>query len=836
MRVPLSWLGEFVELPKNSSAETVMAELVKVGLEEEGSHGYGLTGPIVVGQVLEFVEEEQANGKTIRWCQVRVAPTGKKAGDSGLDVRGIVCGARNFEINDKVVVTLPGAVLPGDFKIAARSTYGHTSDGMIASAKELGLSDDHEGILRLVTLGLDPEVGTDALALLGLDDQAAEVNVTPDRGYCFSIRGIAREFAHATGAKFTDPIDSVKPINGEGFKVEIKDDAPIRGRLGSTKFVIRSASNVNAAAPTPAWMVSRLKLAGMRSISIVVDITNYVMLEMGQPLHAYDSAKLKGSITVRRAKSAEILKTLDGQDRTLNTEDLVIADSSGAIGLAGVMGGASTEVSQTTTSVLIEAANFDGVSIARSARRHKLPSEASKRFERGVDPKVAEFAAARAIALLEELAGATADLLGSFVDNSSTATTVFLPANFASELTGVDYTPAEITNTLSEIGCVVAIVDSGFEVTVPSWRPDITHKTDLVEEVARITGYDRIPSRLPVAPPGRGLTRRQKMRRAVMNQLSATGHVEVLTYPFLTAEQNSYFSEENSIRVVLANAMQEDVNEMRLTMLPGLIDAAKRNVSRTLTDLAIYELGLVFNPAKSSKAVSLPSGTVLPSAKDLQLLHESVPQQPLYLGALFVGNRISEQVGRKASRSGYADAIQAARITAHSVGLELDLVQETPRGFHPGRTAALIIKGTEVNVGFAGELHPELALANDLPRQVGVVEINLELLFANAPELIQAGAVDTYPAATQDLSLVIDINVPAGEVLDVLAGSAGDLLEEIVLVDDYRGTNLEEGKKSLTFALRFRANDRTLTQVEASVARDNAVSAANAKFGATIRA
>lgn len=836
MRVPLSWLGEFVELPNNSTSETVMAELVKVGLEEEGSHGYGLTGPIVVGQVLEFVEEEQANGKTIRWCQVRVAPAGQKAGDGGLDVRGIVCGARNFEINDKVVVTLPGAVLPGDFKIAARSTYGHTSDGMIASAKELGLSDDHEGILRLVTLGLDPEVGTDALALLGLDDQAAEVNVTPDRGYCFSIRGIAREFAHATGAKFTDPIDSVKPVNGEGFKVEIKDDAPIRGRLGSTKFVIRSASNVNAAAPTPAWMVSRLKLAGMRSISIVVDITNYVMLEMGQPLHAYDSAKLKGSITVRRAKSAEILKTLDGQDRTLNTEDLVIADSSGAIGLAGVMGGASTEVSRATTSVLIEAANFDGVSIARSARRHKLPSEASKRFERGVDPKVAEFAAARAIALLEELAGATADLLGSFVDNSPTATTVFLPANFASELTGVDYTPAEITNTLSEIGCVVAIVDSGFEFTVPSWRPDITHKTDLVEEVARITGYDRIPSRLPVAPPGRGLTRRQKMRRAVMNQLSATGHVEVLTYPFLTAEQNSYFSEENSIRVVLANAMQEDVNEMRLTMLPGLIDAAKRNVSRTLTDLAIYELGLVFNPAKSSKAVSLPSGTVLPSAKDLQLLHESVPQQPLYLGALFVGNRISEQVGRKASRSGYADAIQAARITAHSVGLELDLVQETPRGFHPGRTAALIIKGTKVNVGFAGELHPELALANDLPRQVGVVEINLELLFANAPELIQAGAVDTYPAATQDLSLVIDINVPAGEVLDVLAGSAGELLEEIVLVDDYRGTNLEEGKKSLTFALRFRANDRTLTQVEASVARDNAVSAANAKFGATIRA
>lgn len=836
MRVPLSWLSEYVELPQGSTAETVMAELVKVGLEEEGSHDYGLTGPIVVGQVLEFVEEEQTNGKTIRWCQIRVAPVGQKAADGGEDVRGIVCGARNFLINDKVVVTLPGAVLPGDFKIAARSTYGHISDGMLASARELGLSDDHEGILRLSTLGLDPEIGSDALSLLGLDDEAAEVNVTPDRGYCFSIRGIAREFAHATGAKFKDPIDLVTPVKVEGFKVEIKDEAPIRGRVGSTKFVLRSASNVNASAPTPAWMISRLKLAGMRSISIVVDITNYVMIEMGQPLHAYDAGKLNGYITVRRASSGELLNTLDGQRRTLHEEDLVIADTSGAIGLAGVMGGAATEVSSDTVSVLIESANFDGVSIARSARRHKLPSEASKRFERGVDPQVAEYAAARAIALLEEFAGATADSIGTFVDNSPTATTVFLPDNFASELTGVEYTAEEITRTLNEIGCVVATVDGGYEIIVPSWRPDISHKTDLVEEVARITGYDRIPSRLPVAPPGRGLTRRQKMRRAVMNQLSATGHIEVLTYPFLKPQQNSFFVEEGSARVVLANPMQEEVNEMRLSMLPGLIDAAKRNVSRTLTDLSLYEVGLVFSPAKSNETVTLPSGTVLPSSKDLELVHDSIPHQPLHLGALFVGNRIADQVGQKASRSGYADAIQAARVAAHAVGLELELEQATPKGFHPGRTAALKIKGTEVTVGFAGELHPELAVSNDLPRQVGAVEIDLELLFANAPELIQAGDIATYPAATQDLSLVVDIDVPAGEVLDVLSKAAGELLEELVLVDDYRGTNLEEGKKSLTFALRFRADDRTLTQVEATAARDNAVSAANAKFGATIRA
>ncbi|MEI7420363.1 MAG: phenylalanine--tRNA ligase subunit beta, partial [Actinomycetes bacterium] len=442
------------------------------------------------------------------------------------------------------------------------------------SARELGVSDDHDGILRLSTIGLDPEIGSDALALLHLNDEAAEVNVTPDRGYCFSIRGIAREFSHATGAVFTDPVSKVTPVKGEGFGLKISDAAPIRGKVGSSKFVVASASNVNAKAQTPAWMVSRLKLSGMRSISVVVDITNYVMLELGQPIHAYDQAKVKDGLTVRRANKGESLVTLDAQTRALHAEDLVIADASGAIGLAGVMGGQSTEVSNATTSVLIEAANFDGVSIARTARRHKLPSEASKRFERGVDPKIAEYAAARVVQLLVELTGAKADALGAFFDETPEISKVFLAADFASSITGVEYSADEIVSTLTDIGCVVATVSDGYEVLPPSWRPDLSHKTDLVEEVARITGYDRIPSRLPVAPPGKGLTTRQKQRRAVANQLAATGHTEVLNYPFLTTSQNSYFADEKARRALLANAMQEEVNELRLSMLPGLIDAA----------------------------------------------------------------------------------------------------------------------------------------------------------------------------------------------------------------------------------------------------------------------
>ena len=310
MRVPLSWLAEYVDLAGDATPDTVMAELVKVGLEEEGSHKFSVTGPVVVGQVLEFTPEEQTNGKTIRWCQVRVAPEGSTAADGGADVRGIVCGASNFEVGDKVVVCLPGATLPGDFHIAARSTYGHISDGMMASARELELSDDHAGIIRLNQMGLDPKVGSDAIELLHLDDTAAEVNVTPDRGYCFSIRGVAREYAHATGADFRDPKGNAVLNHGEGFSLSFDDQNPIRNRPGMQRMVLRSVMNIDASLPTPPFMISRLKLAGMRSISLAVDITNYVMLELGQPTHAYDLDKLKGGITVRRAKPGERLRSI----------------------------------------------------------------------------------------------------------------------------------------------------------------------------------------------------------------------------------------------------------------------------------------------------------------------------------------------------------------------------------------------------------------------------------------------------------------------------------------------------------------------------------------------
>lgn len=823
MRVPLSWLAEFVELPEHVTPDDVMAQLVKVGLEEEGSHGGDIRGPIVVGKVIEFAEEPQSNGKTIRWCQVEVAP--------GV-VNGVVCGARNFFEGDKVVVTLPGAALPGGFEIAARKTYGHVSDGMIASSRELGLSDEHEGILRLSTLDLDPEVGTDALELLGLNESAAEVNVTPDRGYCLSIRGIAREYSHASGAKFTDPASKVLAKQGAGFSVQVSDLAPIHGVAGSSRFTTLGVSGIDASAAVPGWMANRLKLAGMRSISIAVDITNYVMLELGQPIHAYDADKLKGGITVRRALAGETLRTLDEKVRELHVEDLLICDESGPIGLAGVMGGASSEVSSTTKNVLIEAALFDPISIARTARRHKLPSEASKRFERGVDPEVGPIAAARVAQLLVELAGGELNGIGSSYQTEVAKVAIELPFAFASELVGVDYENQQVLDLLHQIGCELTVHDDAVTVTPPSWRPDLRHKTDLVEEIARLAGYHLIPSRIPVAPPGRGLTPRQQFRRRALSALAGAGFTEVLNYPFYSEQQNKEFSHSPALR--LENPMQGESPELRNSMLPGLLQAAARNLSRGTTDLALVEEGSVFFPALGSATTSLPVGNVRPSHDQLAELNGSIPVQPRHLAGLALGDWLPQAPGQQAVQAGYPQAILAVEQIARAAGVEFSIRQATPVGYHPGRAAEVLVSG-EV-VGQLGEVDPAIAAEYHLPRRVAAFEVNLDAIFSHAPQVLQAAELRVMPAATQDLSLLVDAAVPAGELMAIIREGAGELLEDVSLVDDYRGENVPQGSKSVTFSLRFRAADRTLTQAEASQSKDAAVALANQKFGATLRA
>ena len=834
MRIPISWLREFVDVPLDVTPEDVHAALVRIGLEEEAVHTFEVTGPVVVGQVLEFTPEPQSNGKTINWCQVDVGEA---------EPRGIVCGAHNFVTGDKVVVSLPGAMLPGPFPISARTTYGHVSDGMIASARELGLGEEHDGILRLASLGLDPEVGTDAISLLGLDDWAVEVNVTPDRGYAFSIRGIAREYAHATGAAFRDPalapsLAELVETPASGFPVTIDDRSPVRGRTGATVFVTRVVRGIDAGSPSPAWLVARLKLAGIRPISVVVDITNYVMLELGQPIHGYDLDALSGGLTVRRTVHGEQLETLDGQRRSLHPEDLLITDESGPIGIAGVMGGASTEIGAATENVLIEAANFDPVSIARSARRHKLPSEASKRFERGVDPEIADAAAARVVELLVQLTGGHADALGSRWHVAAGADEIELPDGYVEAIVGADYSDDEILSSLTDIGANVERVPGALSVTPPSWRPDLTDKATLVEEVARIIGYDRIPAVLPTAPSGRGLSRSQRLRRSSAQVLAANGLTEVLSYPFVTAASNDRFGsavDGSAPAIRLLNPLDAESPFLRTSLLPGLIEIARRNLSRGLTDLAIYELGSVFRPEAGRLYGSgpLPSGIVRPSLEELGELLESIPPQPLHAGALFAGAAVAHQPGQPAVHHGIADALDAARQLASAVDAELTIRQGSHHAMHPGRTAELFV--ADQPVGFAGELLPALADELDLPRVTAVLEVDLDKLIDLAARDVVPTSIATFPAATQDLSLVVPLEVPAGAVLAAVVDGAGELLENAHLVDDYRGPGVADGSKSITLALRFRAPDRTLTASEASAAKLAGAAVAGERFGATVR-
>jgi phenylalanyl-tRNA synthetase beta chain len=847
VRIPLSWLREFAQVPAGATAEDVMADLVKVGFEEEAVHRPtdALRGPVVVGQVLSLVKEPQSNGKTINWCQVRVVPegqeqtlTGKGIDPSG--VQGIVCGAHNFVEGDKVVVTLPGAVLPGDFHISARKTYGHMSAGMIASVRELGIGEDHDGILVLSRIGLDPEIGTDAMELLGLYDQAAEINVTPDRGYAFSIRGVAREYAHATGTAFTDPASKVNApaVLSGGYGVKINDDAPIYGKPGCDRFVARTVRGVDATMPTPPWMSSRLRLAGIRSISLPVDISNYVMLELGQPLHFYDQDKLSGDIVVRRAVAGEKLTTLDGKERALDAEDLLITDASGAIGVAGVMGGASTEVSDATTAVLIEAAHFEEVSIARSRRRHKLPSEASKRFDHGVDWQVANIAAQRAVDLLVELAGGTADEAGTDVGTAPDPVTIALPAEYPAARIGIDFTEEQIVTSLEDLGAVLDKTDAGWTVTAPSWRNDLETKEDLSEEVARLVGYDQIPATLPVAPPGRGLTRVQQQRRRLVQALADAGLTEVLAYPFVSKAANDTFgvAEEGAPRtaVKLANPISEEHGYLRTSVLPGLLEVAKRNHSRGFRDLALFEAGLVFLPGETLGTPSIPPLGVKPSDEVLDALYDGVPDQPLHVAAVLTGHDSPAAAGHAPRLWDWADALDIARLAGDVLGVELVVTQGRHQAFHPGRAAQLSLRSGEV-VGYAGELHPKLLAAHDVPARSVALELNADALFEAAADVVVARNISTFPVATQDVALVVPQDVPADDVLAALRDGAGELLEDVALFDVYAGKGIEDGKKSLAFGLRFRATDRTLTADEASEAREHAVAAAAERFGAVQR-
>lgn len=883
MLAPVEWLMELVgESGPAPRGEQVAADLVRVGLEEESISGGDITGPLVVGKVLDMSDEPQKNGKTIHFCHVDVGNHGQRA-DAGGDpsvTQEIVCGAHNFKPGDHVVVIIPGGVLPGDFAISARKTYGHVSNGMICSQAELGMGEDHDGIIVLEELFADrPEVlasmapGDDAIALLGLDAETVEVNVTPDRGYCFSLRGVAREYALSRGlTTFRDPALGVEvpAADGAGYPVQVEDEAPIHGVPGCDRYVARIVRGVDPTAATPGWMAERLTRCGMRPISLSVDITNYLMLLTGQPLHAFDLDTLSGSIVVRRARAGETLRTLDDVERKLDPEDLLITDGGTTpLAIAGVMGGETSEVTSGTSSILVEAAHFDAVSVARSSRRHKLSTEASRRFERGVDPQLAPVVAQLAVDLLVQLGGGTAEAGVTDIDRTTAPEPIAFHTAEAWKLIEVGFgeTGATVPEGLDHESVVAHLRSIGADVrdadvreaggehatdehghrlvTVvpPTWRPDITNGPDLVEEVARLRGYDRVSSVLPTAPGGRGLTRGQRAQRLLGTALAGMGLTEVLSYPFV--EESSFdrlgYAADDSRRTALrlANPLSDQAPLMRTSLLDSLLPMVRLNAGRGATDVALFETGLVFRPDADAPSAPVPPVGERPASEVLDEIEKAVPAQPRHVAFVLSGQSLPAGPWGPARRVEASDAISLAVELGRVLGVDVDLEAAALSPWHPGRCAALSLSGSDgasVVIGHAGELHPKVCAALEIPERTCAAELDLDaILDATQGRVVQGELLSTYPVARTDVALVVDESVPAAQVAAALRSGAGDSLESLTLFDVYSGDQLPEGKKSLAYRLAFRATDRTLKTSQVSALRDDAVASARKACGAELR-
>ncbi|KXK60130.1 phenylalanine--tRNA ligase subunit beta [Micromonospora rosaria] len=846
MRVSVSWLREYVDLPADLPTGDLEQALVDLGIEVDAVEDLreSVTGPLVVGEVLE-IEELTGFKKPIRFCRVDVG-----AANGTGEPQEIVCGARNFAPGDKVVVILPGGVLPGDFAIGARKTYGRNSHGMICSAKELGLGDDHSGVIVLPA-DVAAKPGDDARPVVGLDEVVLELEVTPDRGYALSVRGLARELSLALGVPFRDPGLAPAP----GGTAEPAYPVRVLDTVGCDRFAARLVRGVDPTARTPGWMQRRLTVAGIRSISLPVDITNYVMLELGQPMHAFDAERIAGPLVVRRAEAGEKLTTLDGVARTLAAEDMVICDDTGPISLAAVMGGETSEVVASTTDVLFEAAHWDPAMVGRTARRHKLFSEAAKRWERGVDPALPLVAIERAVRLLAEHGGGTVGEQILDLDHVAPRTPVVLPADLPSRRVGVRYPTERVVDILAQVGCVVTRAadrlaeDAGsvgtsvgdaevLTVTPPSWRPDLTDPADLVEEVVRLDGYDRVPSVLPTAPPGRGLTARQRRRRAIARSLADQGYVEVLSQPFVApqlADQLGLPADDPRRPAVrLANPLSEQEPLLRTTLLGPLLEAARRNLGRGLRDLALYEIGTVFHPRPDAGAPPAMGVDRRPTDAEFAAADAVVPAQPQHVAVVLTGDVEPAGWWGPGRQAGWADAIEAGRAVLAAAELpagriEVRAADHAP--WHPGRCAELLVDG--VVVGHAGELHPAVLAGLELPRRTCAMELDLDALPA-APT-VPAPGVSGFPPALIDVALVVDESVPAEQVQRALVEGAGELLEDVRLFDVYVSEQVGAGRKSLAYKLTFRAPDRTLTVEEAVAARDTAVARAAARHGATLR-
>jgi phenylalanyl-tRNA synthetase beta chain len=704
---------------------------------------------------------------------------------------------------------------------------------MICSAAELNLGVEQSGILVLPPGTAEP--GADAIDVVGLDDVVFHLAITPDRGYCLSIRGMAREIACAYDLDFVDPADVAPlPADGEAWPVTVQPGT------GVLRFGLRPVTGIDPTAVSPWWMQRRLLLSGIRAISPAVDVTNYVMLEIGHPMHAHDRTLITGGFDVRFATPGETVVTLDDVERRLDPADVLIVDDVATAAIGGVMGAGTTEVRDSTTDVLLEAAVWDPAAVSRTQRRLHLVSEAGRRYERTVDPAISVAALDRCAALLASIAGGTVeptltDWRGDPPREDWSPPPVSMPVDLPDRTAGIEYAVGTTARRLTQIGAVVTTSDGQVTAIPPSWRTDLKQPADLVEEVLRLEGLDKIPSVLPQAPPGRGLTADQARRRAIEKSLALNGFVEILPTPFLPAGVFDAWGlaadDRRRSTVSVLNPLESDRPQLATTLLPGILEALVRNVSRGTSDVALFAIEQIAEATPRTRALQPIPVDRRPTDDEIATIDDSLPRQPVHVAAVLTGLREPGGPWGPGRRAEASDAFEVVRIIGRTCNVELTLRAASELPWHPGRCAAILVG--ETVVGHAGELHPAVIERTGLPKRTCAVELDLDAV--PLVERLPAPAVSPFPAVFQDVSLIVADDVAAQSVVDVVREGAGDLLEDVRLFDVYVGPQIGEGRKSLTLALRFRAADRTLTEDEASAARDAAVALAADRVGATQR-
>ncbi|MFP1885243.1 phenylalanine--tRNA ligase subunit beta [Lonsdalea quercina] len=788
------WLREWVN-PAISS-EALSEQITMAGLEVDGVEpAAGAFNGVFVGEVVEC--EQHPNADKLRVTKVNVG------GERLLD---IVCGAPNCRKGLKVAVATIGAVLPGDFKIKAAKLRGEPSEGMLCSFSELGIADDHNGILELPA---DAPIGTDLREYLNLDDNIIEISVTPNRADCLSLQGVARDVAVLNGVAFNAPeITPVEPTITDTFPISVEAPEACPRYLG------RVVKGINVKASTPLWMREKLRRCGIRSIDPVVDVTNYVLLELGQPMHAFDLARLDGNITVRTAQEGEMLRLLDGNDAKLNAETLVIADSSKALAMAGIFGGEHSGVNEETQDVLLECAFFNPLAITGRARRYGLHTDASHRYERGVDPELQSQAMERATRLLLDICGGEA---GPVIDvtqdkNLPARATIALRREKLDRLIGHHIADDKVSDILERLGCQVTRTADGWQATAPSWRFDMEIEEDLVEEVARIYGYDNIPNEAALAPLKMTSHREAHLSlKRVKTMLVDHGYQEAITYSFVDPKIQALVHPGEEA-LILPSPISVDMSAMRLSLWTGLLGAVVYNQNRQQSRIRIFESGLRFVPDRDA---------------------EQGIRQEMMLAGVITGSRYEEHWDLARQPVDFYDLKGDFEAVLALTG-KLSAVEfraEANPALHPGQSAAIYLDGQ--HIGFIGVIHPELERKLDLNGRTVVFEVLWDKISDRV--VPEAADVSRFPANRRDIAVVVAENVPAGDILAECKKVGANQLVGVNLFDVYRGKGVEDGYKSLAISLVLQDTARTLAEEEIAATVTKCVAALKQRFQASLR-